>query len=63
MTWLREHELVSSDILVLIDDLRVIRNKAVHEAEPAVTKGQAIEYITLSKRVETALKAAAGDEE
>lgn len=55
---LRSAELVPSDILALLEDLRQIRNAAVHDEEPDITKGQALEYLSIASRVEESLKKA-----
>lgn len=55
---LRKTELISSEILELIEDLRRIRNAAVHDVEPNITKGQALEFLSIASRVEEALKRA-----
>lgn len=57
---LRKTQLVSSDILELLEDLRRIRNAAVHDEEPNITKGQALEFLSIASRVEKALKTARG---
>tara|TARA_R110002020_G_scaffold281686_1_gene497418 strand:+ start:110 stop:679 length:570 start_codon:yes stop_codon:yes gene_type:complete len=53
---LRKTEAVDPEILSLMEDLRRVRNAAVHDSEPEVTIGQAIEYISLASRVEEALR-------
>lgn len=53
---LRQLGLIEPEVLSLIEDLRRIRNAAVHDSEPDITKGQAIEYLALAGRVEVALK-------
>lgn len=53
---LRGTDLVSSDVLALLEDLRRVRNAAVHDAEPNITKGQAFEYLSLASRVEASIK-------
>jgi hypothetical protein len=50
--------LVSSDIIALLEDLRRIRNVAVHDEEPKITKGQALEFLSIASRIEEALKSA-----
>lgn len=57
---LRKTELVSFDILELLEDLRRIRNAAVHDKEPNITNGQALEFLSIASRVEDALKRARG---
>ena len=57
---LRKTELISSDILELLQDLRRVRNAAVHDQEPNITKGQALEFLSIASRVEDALKRARG---
>ena len=53
---LRQAEIVPSDVITLMEDLRRVRNAAVHDSEPEITKGQAIEYLSLASRVEEALR-------
>lgn len=57
---LRNTQLVSSDIIELLEYLRRIRNAAVHDEEPNITKGQALEFLSIASRVEEALKSAKG---
>ncbi|MEN9061828.1 hypothetical protein [Ponticoccus litoralis] len=57
---LRKTELIPSEVLELLEDLRRIRNAAVHDEEPNITKGQALEFLSIASRVEDALKRARG---
>lgn len=57
---LRKTDLLSSEILELLEDLRRVRNAAVHDESPDITKGQALEFLSIASRVEEALKRVRG---
>ena len=48
---LRLRGVIDSNILAAIDELRRLRNRAVHEPEPDISTEDAIEYITSAERV------------
>jgi len=48
---LGKHQALSPDTVAIISDLRGIRNTAVHGIEPEISRSDAIEYISLARRV------------
>jgi Sec-independent protein translocase protein TatA len=53
---LGKRETLSSDTVAIISNLRGIRNTAVHGIEPEISRSDAIEYISLVRRIIAALR-------
>jgi hypothetical protein len=54
---LKKEEMITEEQASLIADLRVLRNRAVHEEQHEITSGQAIEYIEIASRLQKTLEA------
>ncbi|WP_146149207.1 hypothetical protein [Nitratireductor sp. StC3] len=55
---LQRLEVVESGVLRLLNDLRRVRNEAVHSWDGDITEGQAQEFVALAARVESELEKA-----
>jgi len=53
---LRNRQALSPDTVAIVSDLRGIRNTAVHGMEPEISQSDAIEYISLARRIIAALR-------
>lgn len=53
---LGKHQALSPETVAIISDLRGIRNTAVHGIEPEISRSDAIEYVSLARRIIAALR-------
>ena len=53
---LGKREALSSETVAIISDLRGIRNTAEHAIEPEISRSDAIEYISLARRIVATLR-------
>ena len=53
---LGKREALNSETILIISDLRGIRNRAVHGIEPGISRADAIEYISLVRRIIATLR-------
>jgi HEPN domain-containing protein len=53
---LGKHQALSPETVAIISDLRGIRNTAVHGIEPEISRSDAIEYISLARRIIAVLR-------
>ena len=52
---LKEKGAISDEVMILLEDLRGLRNEVVHALDPEISYEQAIEYGKLAQRVRVAL--------
>lgn len=53
---LGKHQALDAETAAIISDLRGIRNTAVHGVEPEISRSDAIEYVSLARRIIAALR-------